>query len=340
MEDQVTRQLLHLYIRGICSPSEKLQVEEYLRSEKSNLLIDRVLDEYWAELDTAQSATDKTDHYYSKFKTRYQLKSPPVKKLKWHESGLLKYAALLVLGLGAVFYYLGLRSTPDSQTSSITFVKKYNPLGQRSIVTLPDSSVVYLGPESWIKFPREFLGHTREVSFQGEGFFDVKHRASNPFIVQSNGIKTIVLGTSFKIETFRPHTISISVATGKVSVGKVLSNKKYQPLAVLTHGKRAVYNTEKQKIVIDDMPVNDLLVWKEGGMVFRNLTLAEISQRLERWYKVKIIIGKKMEGFRISASFGNVTINEVMEVISRTAGLRYRISNQIIYLTKTSMKKT
>jgi ferric-dicitrate binding protein FerR (iron transport regulator) len=178
------------------------------------------------------------------------------------------------------------------------------------------------------------------VRLQGEGFFEVKHQASHPFIVQSNGVRTIVLGTSFKIETFRPNTISISVATGKVSVDRLLPGKSYQPLAILTPGKRVVYNTEKQQAVTDDMPVNDLLVWKEGGMVFRDLTLAEICQRLERWYKVKIVIEKSLKSLRISASFGNVNIGEVMEVISRTADLRYTLSNQIIYLKKNSMKKT
>jgi len=332
----INKELLHRYLEGTCTPSEISQVEEFLRSGKSNELFGELLDEYWSSRDSKEYFP-VVNNYYIKFKERYSIHPPVKKHIAWSPNYLLKYAAVLLLGIGAVFYFLKTYSVKTD--IPVVYIKKYNPRGQRSIVTLPDGSIVYLGPDSRLEFPQNFSGHKREVSLQGEGFFEVKHQIQKPFIVHSNEVATTVLGTSFKIETFKLHIISVSVATGKVSVGKVIKGKPYKPLAVLTAGRGIVYNDKTELVITNQLMVNDLAAWKEGGMIFRDMTLGEICLRLERWYNMTIIIENGFEDYRMSASFGKASINEILAVITRTAGLHYTINNQIIHLKKQKMEK-
>lgn len=331
MSDQINKQLLRRYLDNDCTALERTRVEAFLKLPGSLALFEEVLDEYWAEVNTGAVPDYETNHY-AKFKNNYLAVAGDQKKLALPFLAYLKYAAVLLLGLTTGIYFFKLYQT--KQASPIAYIYKHNPRGQRSIVTLPDSSIVYLGPGSNLSFNPDFKGPTREVNLDGEAFFSVKHHARQAFVVRSKGVKTIVLGTSFKIEAFRPNTISVSVATGKVGVGKVSKASSYQSLAVLVAGQRAVYNSKTQKVTMDKVIIDDLMTWKDGGMVFRDMTLSEICERLERWYNIRIMIDHGMENFKLSATFDKVNINEILEIITRTAGMKYTVNNHLIHLHK------
>src|SRR6202000_336004 len=99
-----------------------------------------------------------------------------------------------------------------------------NPRGQRSVVRLSDSTIVYLGPDSKINFPGRFNGKTRELNLEGEAFFQVKKDHQHPFIIHTGDVSTTVLGTSFKITAFKGEPLTVSVATGKVRVDEKQKN--------------------------------------------------------------------------------------------------------------------
>lgn len=335
MADHISKQLLWRYLEGNCSLSEKIRVEEYLKSTESQSHFEETMDEYWSSINNEESIASKIN-YFSKFKQRYKFSiNTQTQTLRLRR--YLKYAAIFLVSIGSGFYFLKPYFSNKPASTVIVYIEKHNPRGQRSIITLPDSSIVYLGPDSHLKFCQDFSGRTREVILDGEAFFNVKHKTVQPFVVRTKNLQTIVLGTSFKVETFRPNIISVSVATGKVSVGKVSSKHSYQSLATLTPGQRTIYNLKTQQVKMDEITVNDLISWKDGGMVFRDMTLAEIKERLERWYNIKIVIENGMENFRLSASFDKVNMNEVLEVITRTANMKYTANNHIIYIKKRAL---
>jgi ferric-dicitrate binding protein FerR (iron transport regulator) len=61
---------------------------------------------------------------------------------------------------------------------------------------LPDGTKVSLNRGSKISYPSTFEGQTREITLQGEAFFDVAHDAQHPFIIHAQGADIKVLGTS------------------------------------------------------------------------------------------------------------------------------------------------
>jgi hypothetical protein len=88
--------------------------------------------------------------------------------------------------------------------------------------TLPDGTKVSLNRGSKISYPSTFEGQTREITLQGEAFFDVAHDAQHPFIIHAQGADIKVLGTSFNVNAYSKQ-VKVWVKTGKVQVKKSAS---------------------------------------------------------------------------------------------------------------------
>ena len=85
--------------------------------------------------------------------------------------------------------------------------------------TLPDGSVVALNSNSKLVFPKQFNGDTREVTIEGEAFFDVKPNPEKPFIINAGKAQIKVVGTSFNVSAYpETETLEVVVKTGKVQV--------------------------------------------------------------------------------------------------------------------------
>src|SRR3546814_13589267 len=68
-----------------------------------------------------------------------------------------------------------------------------------------------LNAGSVVSYPENFAEGPRIVRLDGEAFFDVVHIENRPFIVESSGIRTTVVGTAFNINTYNPDRVSVTV---------------------------------------------------------------------------------------------------------------------------------
>jgi ferric-dicitrate binding protein FerR (iron transport regulator) len=62
------------------------------------------------------------------------------------------------------------------------WVEVTNAQPQIRRVQLPDGSRVFLHPNTWLRYARQFTGARREVFLSGEAFFKVEHNPARPFV--------------------------------------------------------------------------------------------------------------------------------------------------------------
>ena len=67
--------------------------------------------------------------------------------------------------------------------------------GNIVVDTLADGTRITLNKNSFLSSTETFNQHVRKVSFSGEVFFEVKHNAFQPFVVDAGIAKVMVLGT-------------------------------------------------------------------------------------------------------------------------------------------------
>ena len=119
-----------------------------------------------------------------------------------------------VILLSEVFFII--KSHPPIRSLMVQSEKEPQG-GYKATLTLADGSTITLNSQGKLMCPEQF-GDTREVTLEGEAFFQINRKAAKPFIVHSAGLKTSVLGTSFNINTFGSESIEVTVVTGKVQV--------------------------------------------------------------------------------------------------------------------------
>src|SRR5690606_20377981 len=86
------------------------------------------------------------------------------------------------------------------------------------LVALSDGSKVVLNPGSTVSFTPVFASGVREVSLEGEAFFDVAKDSLSPFVVKTSQLVTRVLGTSFTVKANKGgENIIVTVRTGRVA---------------------------------------------------------------------------------------------------------------------------
>ena len=254
--------------------------------------------------------------------------SEPVRKKQslWAQFKKLFVMVFIILAAGT-WYYVSKRGGATA-TEQVAYVKKTSEYGQKSTIPLPDGSVVKLNAGSKLIFPKLFEGDTREVTLEGEAFFEVARNENKPFVVRSGDLVTTVLGTSFNVKAYpEDPEIAVAVATGKVKVETVSSGGEAKP-QFLTPNMVASYNLTAQKINISSYNnISNLLAWREGVLQFDAVPFTEVASTLERWYGVTVTLENENIGqCLIVGTFKNKSLARVMQVLKHAIDIEYQLT--------------
>ncbi|TRX58419.1 DUF4974 domain-containing protein [Fulvivirga sp. M361] len=214
--------------------------------------------------------------------------------------------------------------TPPVEVSTIV---KSNPMGQRSEIRLPDGTHVWLNVGSKITYPSKFIYEERVVTIEGEAFFNVKRDTLRPFKVQSNGLVTTALGTSFNVRSYGESTdeIKISLVSGKVSV----ENQSLKSLNVLVPGEQLIFSANRQKSIIKSFDLKEVVSWKDNILIFKNASMEEVMHQLEKWYGVKISLeNRPIEKWDITGEFKKQSLQRVLDRLSFTKEFQYTLEGK------------
>lgn len=211
-------------------------------------------------------------------------------------------AALLVAATIALFFVLH-TSAPSAYTvfeattvaQEITVQTEQGihiltiPRGMNKMVTLPDSTQVWLNAESQLEYPETFAGHERRVvRLKGEAYFEVAKDAEHPFIVETEMLETQVLGTAFNIRAYSPEDAHVTLVEGSVKV----RNARHQKEILMKPGQNATLQ-KAGSFTINEVEAKDYNSWADGQFYFDNTELVEIMRELGRWYNINIIFTNK-----------------------------------------------
>jgi len=331
--------LIKKYLDGQCSPEELKQVRAILKKDDAQKLFDQIWDEEWVhQIDPQQN--NATSQQQQRWKQMLEQRifddasvpSPTIKPF-YQRNQFWRYAAVwAVVILGVAFWQVSSKKGAVVE-QAIAFSEMQNPKGQRTHIILPDSSSVYLGAMSKIRFAKKFTGNIREVVLEGEAFFEVTKNPLKPFIIRTGNISTKVLGTSFKVDAFVGKPIKVLVSTGKVRVDRHI-NHQIQPIAMLLPGEMVTWNESTSKKILANVAVTDVKGWKDGKLHFDETKLTDIAQILERWYNVEINVANPSLANRLIKVnlTTNISIAKIMDILSMAGGFRYQINGKHIII--------
>ena len=120
----------------------------------------------------------------------------------------------------------------------------YQPLmatteaANRSQLTLPDGTQVYLNAQSQLSYQFDTKGRQRLVNLDGEGYFEVAPDKAHPFKILTNGMEVLCLGTKFDIKNYEDDSSAkVILRQGKVKVTSGTQEIVMQPGTCVTYNK-------------------------------------------------------------------------------------------------------
>ena len=303
-----------------------------------------VLNTDWdeSELKSIRHTVRQIDLYFSRkrysaseayLRIQATIQSPKANTKKFSLSSVwFRVAVVLVLAmlLGTDSYWLT-HSWQKSVPQQISGTSDYG----LTRIELADGSVVTLNHGSYLHYPEKFSGKLREVSLDGEAFFEVKPDREQPFLIHAGKADIQVLGTTFNVNAYPQNTvISVVVQTGRVQV----SSNEYpveRSDMILIPGEKGVLNDgalQFQKSQNDDL---NYLAWKTHSFIFNKTSLKDVIQQLRKVYRVQITTADPdMEKLLLTARFDDRSVGFILEVIAMTHRLKIDQTGENDYFLK------
>ena len=206
------------------------------------------------------------------------------------------------------------------------------PAGQRANLTLADGTNVWLNARSEMRYPAVFTGNKREITLDGEAYFEVTHNEDKPFVVQTNKCNVEVLGTKFNVEAYSDsEDFCTSLMEGSVRV----SDKRNPSETVLLSPNHMV-SLENGQLSTSPISDFDVFRWKEGLICFRNMNFEQLMLRFEKCYGVRIVVeNKHLVNYICSGKFRiSDGIDNVLRILQKDAKYSFERSNDesVIYI--------
>ena len=212
------------------------------------------------------------------------------RRIYWGIAAALAAAAVLLL-------FLLVPGIRGERMKTFTAPQK----GVASLV-LPDGSKVWMKSSSTITYPEKFRKGSREVSFVGEGYFEVSPDPSAPFVVSSDAIKITVRGTKFDLKSYRDEKQALAaLIEGAVSISYT-DSLGVERVEEMVGGDLSVFDKKSRCNTIVKTNTSIYSSWIGGVYYFESEKLENIFREVARYYGYNLICsessikGKVMSG--------------------------------------------
>ena len=237
-------------------------------------------------------------------------------------------AAAVTVLVASWFYF---QNTP-SNIDAPDLIFATTTANEKQEVKLPDGSRIWLNANSKLSYATAFTD--RNVSLEGEAFFEVERDEKRPFTITAGGAKTTVLGTSFNIRAYPEEAeTEVTVQTGSVEVAPLAVAKTTQPI-LLTAGLSGVYKKEKQQIEQRAAPVSNALAWQNKRLEFDYTPMSEVEIALERYFNIDIELSNQaLLNCDFDGTYNDPKLEEILEILQYSLEAEIKKENKIYRLS-------
>jgi transmembrane sensor len=194
---------------------------------------------------------------------------------------------------------------------------------------LPDGTHVWMNAGSTVLYAQAISSDLREVTLEGEAYFEVAKDEQRPrFIIHTGQATTTVTGTAFNLRNINSESfVELSVLSGTVLFGQTNLQQVNADMQALFDKQTALPQTRI-------MQTANSIAWKDRKLSFNNASLAEVIHDIERYFQTDIELeNPNAASCHLTGEFINPQIEDVLDVIAETLNGSQHIKNNTYYLT-------
>jgi transmembrane sensor len=318
MNRTMDQELLKRYISGDASDKEKMAVAEWMDEAPENmreyLSLRKLYDiTIWnQENDAAQLIP--------------QFKSGTGSLIRKLVLEFTKVAAIFVLAFLAIRYLIP--TSPVNEPVAMQTI--HVPAGQRAELTLVDGTKVWLNAKTTFTFPNRFSADSRNVTLDGEGYFDVTGNKEQPFKVKTEKYDIKVWGTEFNVMAYSGNDIfETSLLEGSVELLKSGAEKG----SMIRPNERIFL--ENNQLIRSPISHYNHFLWKDGLISFDNESFPEMVSKLELYFDLKIEVkNDKILNYRCTGKFRTKDgVEHILKVLQLSNKFRFTIDDKLNIIT-------
>jgi transmembrane sensor len=322
--DHIAHDFFAAYLSGKASEDQVIIVEQWINASAENKAYFESIKKTWEESGKLNPkpivvdidiAWNKLSSKIDAFEKGSKIISMNRKPNHSYSRMMLRVAAVLIpITIITIFYFWQTRK-----------VKQINLVASERTIqeTLPDGTAVTINTKSKLSYPQKFKGSTREVTLEGEAYFDVTHDKEKPFIIHTGDANIKVLGTSFNVNAYNDsNDVEVSVKEGKVLLYGFDKISGDTNSVLLAAGEKGIFDKITNKVLkIQEFNANDIF-WKTKTLIFTKTELSMVIETLQKFYGVNIIFtNKELYNCRLSATFINQPIDNIIDIIAKSFNL-------------------
>jgi len=271
--------------------------------------------------------------------------------------------------LVVVVFFVVWKFTPakKTETASVKQLQENEIVakrGTKSKLLLPDGTQVWLNSDSKLIYNSSFDDSLREVTLDGEAYFDVVKDPKRPFIVHTSGINIRVLGTAFNVKSYAQEpTIEATLVHGLIEVEKI--NEPKSSRIILHPNEKLIFSKPLAKVAAQESDKESSLIaaaerelnpqlisinplprnstdsnrietsWVYGKLLFEGDSFRDLALKMERWFNVKITFrNNKVSNYRFGGVFENENIEDALNYLQMVHAFNYSIKGNEVVIDK------
>ncbi|QIK55538.1 FecR family protein [Dysgonomonas sp. HDW5B] len=243
--------------------------------------------------------------------------------------------AAAVLTIPLLISLLYLLVGKDGLTKPTSYELSYTNTNSKAIlITLPDSSKVYLYAKSTLKYPSLFTDHERHVKLTGEATFEVVSDPENPFYVETlDGVKIKAYGTKFNVYGYDDDDIvQVYLERGKVNFSSPYLSEPTKMRAAT----KLEFSRKNKSVKVSPADASEYEAYEKGVLLFRSASLERIAKKLSRVYDIDIDIqDNEIRYYPITGVFEDKSVDQIMDLLQMSSpGLKWKREEDKIVLYK------
>ena len=320
LNDNEIQDLLPLYARGEVSPQEGRMLDEWICQSAANR---KKAEQYFRieQLYSLAEASEKTDTDSA----LRALHSRMRRSRTLNAAGWIKLAAA-ILSVPLLISTIWL-SVQLSKADALPPVQIKSTVGMTTSTTLPDGTRVWLNSNSSLCYPVRF-GNTREVTLDGEAYFEVAKNKDHRFIVNAGEIRVEVTGTEFDVEAYSDRGPEVRTTLLSGSVNLMCPDASGHIRSVqMNPGEQFCYNSESARLTRRISDTAGATAWKDGKTVLDNTSLEDALRAIGNRFNVEFLVrNQALLSNRYTGVFSGQRLEVVLEHFRRTTNIHFDTS--------------
>lgn len=308
MKENTYISLIHRSLDQQLNTADQKRLDNWLQESPENQTIYNEIRQVWAMSDQYEAKVQyDIDEEFGHVNRKIALHEKPrqsksnLRKLVWYAASA---AACFLL---AMFVFNSQLDKPDFQ---------YVANVDNDRIELPDGSKVTLAKGSEISYDKDW-SKERALSFKGMAFFDIITNTNKPLKIDGADSDVTVLGTKFVYATGTGSKSYLDLYEGKVAL-QVGTQKDILQASTNTDSRQWANGT-----ISNTKLHNDEYDWCNPSFTYVDKPLKTVARCISLWFDRPVIIDDAIKSCKVTGSFEQQSMEEMLTRISRLYGAEY-----------------